>query len=111
LKIEIKYHRRKYYFLVKAGNGRILLRSVAYNSMQQCLHHASLLKETVQDGSRFERKKVGQRLQLIVKDVNGQIMAMGHQYSNVATFNQGVRATTSLVREAQIVTEGVSESK
>jgi hypothetical protein len=72
------------------------------------VQYATLLKKISQDGSRFERKKVGHRLQLVVSDTNGQIVATGHQYTSIATFNQGVRTIISLVREAEIVSNHLS---
>ncbi|MBK8506814.1 MAG: DUF1508 domain-containing protein [Saprospiraceae bacterium] len=111
MKIEIIYHHRKYHFLIKAGNGRILIRSVGFDSRQQCVQYATILKKSEPDGSRFERKKVDQRLQLVVRDVDDQILATGHHYSSNATFNHGVRTIISLVREAEIVTHDFSESR
>lgn len=79
--------------------------------MQQCLNQAHALSETGQDGTRFERKKVGLRLQFIVKNAKGQILALGNQHSNETRSNQGVRTIISLVQEAVIVPEVISESR
>jgi len=103
LKIEIKYQYGKYLFTLKAGNGRVLLRSIKFGSFESCLKKAILLKTGGSDGSRFERKKVGQRIQLIYKDVNGDPLAKGTEYRTSLTYTQGLRTIMSLVKEAPIL--------
>lgn len=111
LKIEIIHQYGKYLFLLRAGNGRILLRSIKFDSLQSCLEKATLLKTEGTDGSRFERKKIGQRLQLTYKDINGSLLATGTLYSTPLTYTQGLRTITSMISELPIYTPEISAIK
>jgi uncharacterized protein YegP (UPF0339 family) len=103
VKFEIYLNRGQYFFRLRAGNGRTLLNSIAFPDKESCLSALIYLQKTSADGSRYERKKVGLKEQLVMVDAERNILAYGSMYSSPASYEQGLYTLSTFCRIAAIV--------
>jgi len=83
----------QYYFVLKAGNGEIILSSEGYTTKSGCLNGIESVKINSSNDSRFVRlSKDPGRLYFLIKAGNGEIIGTSEMYFTEAGRERGIEA-------------------
>lgn len=94
---------KKFYFRLKARNGRIILVSQAFESKSECEKDIYLIKK---NGSttRFIRKKTSSRKHHFqLQSTSLQILGMSQMYTTKYGMEKGIRSVMANAPEGQII--------
>ncbi|NND31516.1 MAG: DUF1508 domain-containing protein [Saprospiraceae bacterium] len=111
MKFEIFRHRGQFHFRLRAGNGRILLTSVGFSSKGSCIEALHDLQKSSRDGSRYERRKSGEKYQLFMKNHSGDLIASGSKYTSEASYLQGLYTISTFCSLAPVLDKRITEAE
>ena len=81
----------QYHFVLKAGNGEVILSSEIYQSKASAQNGISSVQTNSQSDDRYE-KRLSQKSQpyFVLKAANNQIIGMSQMYSSIAACDVGI---------------------
>ena len=91
-------------FVLKAGNGRVILASQGYKSKKSCLEGVESVKKNGPLEERFERlvAKNGQPY-FNLKASNGQVIGTSEMYSSASAMEKGIASVKNNAADAEVV--------
>ncbi len=96
---------RRYYFHLKARNGKIVLSSQGYASKQGCERGIASVKRNSKDKTRYESKaSKNARHYFLIRARNGQIVGTSQLYKTLAACQNGITAIFKGAEIAQVRT-------
>ncbi|AOE49742.1 YegP family protein [Kangiella sediminilitoris] len=96
----------KSYFVLKAGNGEVILQSQGYSSRSACENGINSVRRNSQDSDRFEKKKAKDgRFYFVLNASNGQQVGKSQMYRSESGRNNGISSVTRNAPDATIVDE------
>lgn len=98
-----KRNNGEFQFVLKAGNGQVILDSEGYSTKQSCLNGVESVRSNSQTDERFERKvaKNGQHF-FNLKAGNGQVIGSSEMYGSEAARDQGIASVKTNAPEAAL---------
>lgn len=83
----------EYQFVLKAGNGQVILASQGYTVKTSCLSGIESVRKNSLEDARFERKEASNgKLFFNLKATNGQIIGTSEMYESVAARENGIES-------------------
>lgn len=78
-------------FVLKAGNGQVILQSEQYKSKASAVNGIASVQKNAADGRRFERRtaKSGKPY-FVLTATNGQVVGQSEMYESVASMENGI---------------------
>ncbi len=96
----------KDYFVLKAGNGEVILQSQGYKSASGCENGIESVKTNAQDESKFEcREAKDGRTYFILKANNGQEIGRSQMYKTKSGCDNGMKSVAKNATDAKVVDE------
>jgi len=91
-KFEIKKSKSgKEFFVLKAGNGQVILQSEQYESHAACTNGIESVRKNCQHESRFEEKTAKDgRTYFVLKATNGQVIGKSQMYKSPRGMRNGI---------------------
>ena len=88
---ELKKSGDKYHFVLKAGNGQVILSSQMYASKSGASNGIDSVKKNCGDDKCFERKTAKNgKFHFNIKSSNGQIIGSSQMYAAESGMNNGI---------------------
>jgi uncharacterized protein YegP (UPF0339 family) len=88
---ELKQSGDKYHFVLKAGNGQVILSSQMYASKSSAMNGIESVKKNCGDDNCFEKKTAKNgKLHFNLKSTNGQIVGSSQMYAAESGMNNGI---------------------
>lgn len=83
----------EYQFVLKAGNGQVILASQGYAAKASCLSGIESVRKNSLEDERFERKESSNGKPFFnLKATNGQIIGTSEMYESVAARENGIES-------------------
>lgn len=83
----------EFQFVLKAGNGEIILTSEGYSSKANCTNGIESVKRNSQDDSKFDKKDAKDgRTYFNLKATNGQIIGSSQMYASTSGRDNGIES-------------------
>lgn len=83
----------EYQFVLKAGNGQVILSSQGYEAKSGCLNGIESVRKNSLEDSRFERKESSNGKPFFnLKASNGQIIGTSEMYESTAACENGIES-------------------
>lgn len=83
----------EYQFVLKAGNGEIILVSEGYNAKAGCLNGIDSVRTNAPIDSRYERKlSSNQKDYFNLKAANGEVIGTSEMYNSPASRDNGIES-------------------
>ena len=96
----------QFQFVLKAGNGEVILSGEGYSSKANCTNGIESVKKNSQDDSKFEKLEAKDgRMYFNLKATNGQIIGSSQMYESVAGCKNGMESVMKNAPDAEIVDE------
>ncbi|MCF6288634.1 MAG: YegP family protein [Proteobacteria bacterium] len=96
----------KDYFVLKAGNGEVILQSQGYKSASGCENGIESVKTNSQDTSKFECRKASDgRTYFVLKANNSQEIARSQLYTTTSGCDNGQASVVKNAADATVVDE------
>ena len=96
----------KDYFVLKAGNGEVILQSQGYSSASGCENGIESVKKNASDESKFECKEAKDgRVYFVLKASNGQEIGRSQMYKSESGCKNGMASVATNAADATIVDE------
>ena len=96
----------KDYFVLKAGNGEVILQSQGYKSASGCENGIESVKTNASDASKFEvREAKDGRTYFIIKANNGQEIGRSQMYKTNSGCTNGQDSVAKNAPDAKVVDE------
>ncbi len=96
----------KDYFVLKAGNGEVILQSQGYSSASGCENGIESVKTNAGDESKFEcREAKDGRLYFVLKANNGQEIGRSQMYKSDSGCKNGMASVATNAADAATVDE------
>lgn len=96
----------KDYFVLKAGNGEVILQSQGYKSASGCENGIESVRENSQDESKFEcREAKDGRTYFVLKASNGQEIGRSQMYKTKSGYDNGMASVAKNAADATVVDE------
>jgi uncharacterized protein YegP (UPF0339 family) len=96
----------KDYFVLKAGNGEIILQSQGYKSASGCENGIESVKTNASDASKFEvREAKDGREYFVIKANNGQEIGRSQMYKTTSGCTNGQASVAKNAADAKVVDE------
>ena len=93
----------KDYFVLKAGNGEVILQSQGYKSASGCENGIDSVRTNSQDESKFEcREAKDGRTYFVVKANNGQEIGRSQLYKTTSGCNNGMASVAKNAADAAV---------
>jgi len=93
----------EFQFVLKAGNGEIILTSEGYSSKANCTNGIESVKRNSQDDSQFEKKEAKDgRTYFNLKATNGQIIGSSQMYASVSGRDNGIESVKKNAPGAEV---------
>lgn len=94
------------YFVLKAGNGEIILQSQGYKSASGCENGIESVRKNSQDESMFEcREAKDGRTYFVLKASNGQEIGRSQMYKSKSGCDNGMASVAKNAADATVVDE------
>lgn len=95
---------RSHYFVLKAGNGQVVLQSEMYTTKVACDNGIGSVMENASDDTKFAhlRAKSGQYY-FNLKAKNGQIIGTSEMYESKASCENGIKSVMENAPTAKVV--------
>lgn len=91
----------EYQFLLKAGNGEIILTSEGYSSKANCTNGIESVRKNSQDDNKFEKKtSSNSKLYFNLKATNGQVIGTSQMYESESGLVKGITSVKNNAPEA-----------
>ena len=89
-------------FVLKAGNGEVILSSEGYSSKANCTNGIESVKKNSQDDSKFEKLEAKDgRMYFNLKATNGQIIGSSQMYVSASGRDNGIESIKKNAPEAE----------
>ena len=96
----------KSYFVLKAGNGEVILQSQGYSSQSACENGIESVRKNSQDDGRFEKKTAKDgRFYFGLNASNGQQIGKSQMYKSESGRNNGISSVARNAPDAKVVEE------
>ena len=96
----------KDYFVLKAGNGEVILQSQGYKSASGCENGIESIRTNSQDESKFEcREAKDGRTYFVLKANNGQEIGRSQMYKTTSGCNNGMASVAKNAADASVSDE------
>ncbi|NBL63948.1 DUF1508 domain-containing protein [Flavobacterium sp. NST-5] len=93
-------------FVLKAGNGEIILSSQGYSSKANCLNGIESVRKNSQDDARFEKKEASDgRVYFNLNATNGQVIGSSQMYASVSGRDNGIESVKKNAPDAEVKEE------
>lgn len=93
----------EFQFVLKAGNGQVILASQGYESKASCLNGIESVRKNSLEDSRFERKESSNGKPFFnLKASNGQIIGSSEMYESTASCENGVESVKKNAPDATL---------
>ncbi|MFV0472108.1 MAG: YegP family protein [Paludibacteraceae bacterium] len=93
----------EFQFVLKAGNGQVILASQGYESKASCLNGIESVRKNSLEDSRFERKESSNGKPFFnLKASNGQIIGSSEMYESIASCENGVESVKKNAPDATL---------
>jgi len=90
---ELKKSGDKFHFVLKAGNGQVILSSQMYASKAAATNGIESVKKNCGDDNCFERKTAKNgKFHFNIKSTNGQIIGSSQMYAAESGMNNGIES-------------------
>ena len=103
-KFEIKNSKNgKEFFVLKAGNGQVILQSEQYESHASCSNGVESVRKNCHDPNRFEEKTAKDgRTYFVLKATNGQVIGKSQMYKSPRGMRNGSDSVKRHAPEASV---------
>jgi uncharacterized protein YegP (UPF0339 family) len=92
----------EFQFVLKAGNGEVILSSEGYSSKTNCTNGIESVKRNSKDDSKFEKLEAKDgRLYFNLKATNGQIIGSSQMYASASGRDNGIESVKKNAPEAE----------
>ena len=92
---ELKKSGEKFHFVLKAGNGQVILSSQMYASKASAKNGIESVKKNCGDDKCFERKTAKNgKFHFNILSTNGQIVGSSQMYASQSGMNNGIASVT-----------------
>lgn len=92
----------QFQFVLKAGNGEVILSGEGYSSKANCTNGIESVKKNSQDDSKFEKLEAKDgRMYFNLKATNGQIIGSSQMYASASGRDSGIESVKKNAPEAQ----------
>lgn len=92
----------EFQFVLKAGNGEVILSSEGYSSKANCLNGIESVKRNSQDDSKFDKLEAKDgRMYFNLKATNGQIIGASQMYASTSGRDNGIESVKKNAPEAE----------
>lgn len=92
------------YFVLKAGNGEVILSSEGYKSRKSCANGIESVRKNSQDEGRFEvRTAKDGREYFVLKAANGQEIGRSQMYKSSSGCRNGMKSVARNAKDAAVV--------
>ncbi len=96
----------EFQFVLKAGNGQIILSSEGYTTKAGCENGIESVKKNAQVETRFDKlESKNGKLYFNLKSTNGQIIGSSQMYESEAARDNGVESVSKNAPEAEVKEE------
>lgn len=93
----------EYQFVLKAGNGQVILDSEGYTTKAACLNGVDSVRRNSANDARFERKvSKNEKFYFNLKATNGQIIGTSEMYESKAACENGIESVKKNAPEATL---------
>ncbi|MEM7087679.1 MAG: YegP family protein [Bacteroidota bacterium] len=90
---ELKKSGEKFHFVLKSGNGQVILSSQMYASKSGAMNGIQSVQNNCGDDNCFERKTAANgKFHFNIKSTNGQIIGSSQMYAAEAGMNNGIES-------------------
>ena len=92
----------QFQFVLKAGNGEVILSGEGYSSKANCTNGIESVKKNSQDDSKFEKLEAKDgRMYFNLKATNGQIIGSSQMYASASGRDNGIESIKKNAPEAE----------
>jgi len=100
---ELKKSGEKFHFVLKSGNGQVVLSSQMYASKSGAMNGIESVQTNCGDDECFERKTAKNgKFHFNIKSTNGQIIGSSQMYAAEAGMNNGIESVQKNAPGAEI---------
>tara|TARA_R100000935_G_scaffold42923_1_gene65264 strand:- start:83602 stop:83922 length:321 start_codon:yes stop_codon:yes gene_type:complete len=100
---ELKKKNDQYHFVLKAGNGQVILSSEMYNSKAAATNGIASVQKNCGDDARYEKKTAKNgKFHFNVKASNGQVIGSSQMYAAESGLNNGIESVKKNAPGAEI---------
>jgi len=93
----------EFQFVLKAGNGEVILSSEGYSTKANCINGLESVRRNSQDDSKFEKKEAKDgRTYFNLKATNGQIIGSSQMYASVSGRDNGIESVKKNAPDAEV---------
>jgi uncharacterized protein YegP (UPF0339 family) len=93
-------------FVLKAGNGQVILGSEGYTTKAACLNGVESVRKNSQVDARFDRlESKNGKPYFNLKATNGQIIGNSEMYESVAARENGIASVAKNAPDAKVIEE------
>lgn len=93
----------EYQFVLKAGNGQVILSSQGYEAKSSCMNGIESVRKNSLNDERFERKESSNGKPFFnLKSSNGQIIGTSEMYESDAACENGIESVKNNAPDALI---------
>jgi uncharacterized protein len=93
----------EFQFVLKAGNGQVILASEGYTTKAACDNGIESVKKNSQDDARFDRLEAKNgKPYFNLKATNGQIIGNSEMYESVAARENGIESVKKNAADADV---------
>lgn len=90
---ELKKKNDQYHFVLKAGNGQVILSSEMYNSKASATNGIASVQKNCVNDNLFERKTAKNgKFHFNLKSTNGQVVGSSQMYASESGMNNGIES-------------------
>lgn len=96
----------EFQFVLKAGNGQVILASEGYSSKSACENGIESVRKNAPDDARYDRKVASNGKPFFnLKAANGQVIGTSEMYESTAARDNGIESVKSNAPEASVSDE------
>ena len=100
---EVKQSGDKYHFVLKAGNGQVILSSQMYASKSGAMNGIESVRKNCGNENCWERKTAKNgKFHFNLKSTNGQIVGSSQMYASEAGMNNGIESVMKNAPGAEV---------
>lgn len=100
---ELKKSGDKYHFVLKAGNGQVILSSQMYATKASAMNGIESVKKNCGDDKCFEKKTAKNgKMHFNLKSTNGQIVGSSQMYAAESGMKNGIESVRKNAPKAEV---------
>lgn len=100
---ELKKKGEQFHFVLKAGNGQVILSSEMYNSKASAKNGIASVQKNCSNDNLFERKTAKNgKFHFNLKSTNGQIVGSSQMYAAESGMNNGIESVRKNAPGAEV---------